>query len=315
MKYLYTILFSILLASTGSCQEVRNVKVTVTEEDGTPIKNADTTITFLGYTPRTTEKIQGQTNALGVFQASGNPPLRMSVRIEKKGYYTTRSDRLSKTKNHDVTFVLRNIKEPVPLFAKRFNSQLPDLGKKVGFDFQVGDWVAPDGKGKTVDIFFRADVFHNKEGKDSGKLEVTFPHEQDGIATVNEKNGYITQSEMLIPHLAFKEGYSEKIQRVESGYQNEKKPHNTAYFLRTRAQMVSEDKYHFNYSKFNDGIEFFMSGGVFLDGESRKKHPQEVCVLTFTYYFNPTPNDRNLEFDTNHNLFIDLESTEQVSKP
>jgi hypothetical protein len=35
----------------------------------------------------------------------------------------------------------------------------------------------------------------------------------------------------------------------------------------------------------------------------------------FTYYFNPTPNDRNLEFDPSRNLFTNLEPTEQVREP
>ena len=37
--------------------------------------------------------------------------------------------------------------------------------------------------------------------------------------------------------------------------------------------------------------------------------------VRFTYYLNPTPNDRNVEFDPERNLFTDLKSSEEVWKP
>ena len=40
-----------------------------------------------------------------------------------------------------------------------------------------------------------------------------------------------------------------------------------------------------------------------------------VRKIQFTYYFNPTPNDRNLEFNPKANLFKNLTSLEEVSAP
>jgi hypothetical protein len=37
--------------------------------------------------------------------------------------------------------------------------------------------------------------------------------------------------------------------------------------------------------------------------------------ITFSYLFNPTANDRNLEFDPKKNLFKNLESGEEIQKP
>jgi hypothetical protein len=37
--------------------------------------------------------------------------------------------------------------------------------------------------------------------------------------------------------------------------------------------------------------------------------------MQFRYYFNPTPNSRNIEFDPKHNLLSGLQSFEQVSAP
>ena len=77
-------MLSVLSLELASCQESRTVKVTVTEEDGTPIENVDTLVTFLGYTGEQTERVKGKTDAKGVFVAIGRPPLRMGVVLEKK---------------------------------------------------------------------------------------------------------------------------------------------------------------------------------------------------------------------------------------
>ena len=37
--------------------------------------------------------------------------------------------------------------------------------------------------------------------------------------------------------------------------------------------------------------------------------------MSFTYYLNPAPNDRNVEFDPKQNLFTNLKRTEQVTAP
>jgi hypothetical protein len=56
------------------------------------------------------------------------------------------------------------------------------------------------------------------------------------------------------------------------------------------------------FGKFSSDIEY---GGASAKGS----------YLKFTYYLNPTPNDRNLEFDPKRNLFTDLKPTEQVTSP
>ena len=37
--------------------------------------------------------------------------------------------------------------------------------------------------------------------------------------------------------------------------------------------------------------------------------------IGFAYYLNPTPNDRNIEFDPKRNLFTNLKTEEQVTAP
>jgi hypothetical protein len=56
-----------------------------------------------------------------------------------------------------------------------------------------------------------------------------------------------------------------------------------------------------NYGKIHGPIRFWIE-------------PPEA-TLSMTYYLNPTPNDRNLEFDPKKNLFTDLKPDERVYEP
>lgn len=315
MKMIAQLCLGLLLTGLASCQEIRTVKTTVTEEDGTPIEGIDVTVNFLAYGTDKTIRNKGVTNKKGVCQVSGSTSGRIHVRMEKEGYYQTKSGRLSRHKDHDMTFVLRKIKNPIPLYAKKFRGKAPGIGRRYGFDFEEGDWVEPQGKGKRTDLYFRVDLTKDTKGKRAGKLSITFPNEEEGVAIIAETNGYLILSKLVMPHYASENNYQNKIERTESGYQNERKPRNTAYFLRTRAKQGKPGDTIFNYAKFQNGINFSMGGGMFLEEPYRSRYPDEYGAIEFTYYFNSTPNDRNLEFDTNRNLFRNLDSTERVNEP
>jgi hypothetical protein len=314
-KRLHTLLALCLL--TTSCNGVtRTVRVTVTGEDGTPIKDADVGIYFLGYDLNKDKEVAGFTNDLGVFSATDKAVLRMETSIAKDGYYKTHSGRLRRTQDHDVTFVLREKRNPIPLHAKKYRGKLPGLSKKFGFDFQAGDWVAPHGEGQTVDALFKATIIRDKNSnKISGEIEITFDNEGEGISIVNSDTGYNSLSELVMPHQAPLGLYEKSISRLESGYENKSKPRNTSYFFRTRKNKISAGKTIYNYTKFNDGFNFVMGGGEFLKEPYRKRFPKEYAMVDFTYYFNPTPNDRNLEFDPKRNLLTNLEYEERANQP
>jgi hypothetical protein len=40
-----------------------------------------------------------------------------------------------------------------------------------------------------------------------------------------------------------------------------------------------------------------------------------TAIINFTYYLNPEPNSRNMEFDPKRDLFKNLKDSEQVSAP
>jgi hypothetical protein len=56
--------------------------------------------------------------------------------------------------------------------------------------------------------------------------------------------------------------------------------------------------------------------GCSVDGDIRLDPiNSKTRILLFTYYLNPTPNDRNLEFDPKRNLFTNLKDEERVTAP
>ena len=53
-----------------------------------------------------------------------------------------------------------------------------------------------------------------------------------------------------------------------------------------------------------------------IDGDIRfSPIRSKTCSLMFTYYLNPTPNDRNMEFDPKRNLLTGLKDAEKVDVP
>ena len=242
MKTLLYATLSALTLGVASCQESRTVKVKVIEENGKPIKDVRVIVTFLGYTGEQTQRIEGVTDITGGFSAQGKPPLRMGVRLEKKGYYTTTSGRLSRTKDHKVSYVLRKIKNPIPLYAKKTRIIAPVLEKNLAYDFMVGDWVIPYGRGKHEDIFFK--VSHNKINRRDYKyqLEVTFPNDLDGIQEFFDNRLSDLKSKHQAPEKGYKPSWLQKVERKPSVGRTGNRNPNRNYWLRIRSKKNTAGK-------------------------------------------------------------------------
>ena len=181
----------------ASCQETRTVKVTVVEEDGkTPVAGAEVGVYYLAYDTSKDKEVAGTTNENGVFVARGDAPLRMEVGIRKNDYYRTFSGRLSRRKDHDLTFVLRRIKNPIPMYAKRIDIIPPESEKWCGYDLKEGDWVTPHGRGKTSDFLMKTHVLRNNDEFEDFHYEfaIRFPNQHDGFAVVPRHENSVFKS-------------------------------------------------------------------------------------------------------------------------
>ncbi|WFB36365.1 carboxypeptidase-like regulatory domain-containing protein [Kiritimatiellota bacterium B12222] len=315
MRYLWKLIFSLCLTSQVACQPLKTINVNVVGDDGNPIEGAEVVVWFYGYQPEDSKSDEGLTNEEGNFHAQGRPLLGMLARVNKDGYYQTEKDRLPMTEDQNLTLVLRETLNPIPLIVRKVREKVPGIGEFYGYDLKNGDWVKPFGKGMHTDLLFKVMIVKNEEGKFGGKLEVTFLSENEGVFVIDSSNGYLPLSKMKMPNLAPSEAYKQNIKRIEYGYQNVNKPRNTSYFFRTRVNEESNGEFTYHYTKFLDGIKFSMGGGQFLEEPSRSKYPKEYGAIDFVYYFNPQRNDRNLEFDPSSNLIKGLKYGERESQP
>jgi hypothetical protein len=358
---LITILALCTLSQTCRAQDdppfSTRVAVSISDDDKIPVAGADVLIAYLhAYDGKRDRKHEGQTDAAGQYEAKDWVNGSVLLRASKDGHYPLDFERVlirmnvdwQKIKNIELPLVMRQIKQPVPLYARKFSAVIPAYEQPIGFDFEAGDWVAPLGKGKIPDMLLnfnrklvgyignvkhedmvmdlekthrenprlKDSYFESLEksygkidksnydnsidtvsGKWDGKTIITFPHPQEGIA--NAAKDYCHYSALTLPHQAYWKGYSESLSMVTDNYTPKNTPPVPAYFVRTR--VILDDKGEIisaNYAKITSPIYFDPRGRI-----------------EFTYVFNPTPNDRNLEFDTNRNLFGELDLEQRVTAP
>ncbi|RXK55071.1 hypothetical protein ESB00_03995 [Oleiharenicola lentus] len=197
--------------------------------------------------------------------------------------------------NPQVEIVVPRIVNPIPLYARRYGlherASLPIEGA-VGFDLVVSDWVPPYGKGKTADFIFdyRTIVPLVDEQKAfECVLNLTFMNPGDGIVS---RQASPARRLIQLPRQAPEEGYEPKwtkrfgrLTDVSDLLPHERE--NLNYFFRVRTVLDSSGKVvSAHYGKIYGDIVF-----------------DAVRHLRFTYYINPTPLDRNLEFNPKRNLF------------
>ncbi|MFQ3270215.1 MAG: hypothetical protein ACI9A1_000529 [Lentimonas sp.] len=314
------------------------LKATVVDELGDPIEDADLTAGFPGFQGKGIVK-NAVTDLNGFGSVKGHAHFGVNLLINKDGYYESKfwkiyvsedpdsGELTPRTRSFDVT--LRRTINPRGLIAKRKEFEIPVKGDWVGYDFEQGDWVEPYGQGQEGDLLVRyenkflgynvseeklkeirdimgkwsvqngkawtEEMERHTHGNWSGKLEVKFPSEGEGIVKVVD--GYLEQSEMKMPHMAFEEGYE-----TDAAWTGDMPRGNPVlyqgYFLRLRVVKRGDEIIEANYAKINEEPVFDPRG-----------------TISFSYYFNPDVNDRNLEFDPSKNLLKNLDSQERVKLP
>jgi len=228
------------------------------------------------------------------------------------------------------------VRKPIPLKAKqegfshrRVNGpkdtepadpRLPDLAiTEVGYDAELLEPMPPHGQGKHMDFTIKVtSVFRGFEDAnlerravvdseigtftfDEGKVRygnwthsVTyrFPNKGDGIVLSPQFWSYC---KLAVPHKAPEEGYGSELTLKEevrqvynlttlSNYRDKMK--NNGMFLRVRTQLDKDGKVvSANYAKIVSPLVTTLSAGN-----------------VFKIFYNPTPNDRNLEYDLQTNL-------------
>jgi len=208
-----------------------------------------------------------------------------------------------------VTIRLQRVERPIPLLKKRVargdwssGDFIAKSGGRLRFDFMVGDWLPPVGKGRVADVEF-----------------TRLPHEDLGEAENEVAKGRSFRDSMAVKFLGSDNGLVErrplnrqvlKIRTApEDGYR--------ADYLcwkgqdeKLRWQSSYDEKRCFCFrirTRRNDRGEIVEAyyGKIYGDFliETKSNPYVPVASAQFRYYLNPTPLDRNLEWDRKTNLF------------
>jgi hypothetical protein len=291
--------------------------IKVIDEDRRPVENANVTLAFGNAS------VKGTTDAAGLF--AGEDPCGVAgigSRIQKDGYYlssapipkfTELDTNLNRWRPWNETFVtiLRPITKPVALYAKRVQTDIPVLGRPCGYDLEAGDWVTPYGKGKRNDLVFSIRKSVNDMRNFDAQGEMTFANPRDGMLAASMAETGKT-SVFAWERQAPEDGYGQT-SHLQNTWMSAtggkpilsfKNPDREweGYFFRVRTVEQDGRIVSANYGKIGGGIEI-------------EPRDSTTCMIVFTYYFNPTSQDRNLEWDPKSNLFGSLKRDETPRAP
>ena len=314
-----------LLAFTPLLLTAQKVAVHVHDQDGSAVENASVKITYEGITNLgKTHEVEGITDEDGLFRSSGNAKVGVWFWVKKDGYYDHGyypAERDIIGMNHltdeiEKSIELRQVMNPIALYGRfEGGGKIPLLGEWCGYDLAEGDWVAPHGDGEVTDLMLRferefikfeerrspiavrreaiegkyrrlgkeftEEAFRLEAGLWDMSLEVAFPQEKEGLIRVSD--AFNLHSVLRMPHQAPEEGYEPTYGYLIKSNEYLAVAKDIGYFLRTRVVLDEDGEIESaNYAKVHGDFRITVDGKV-----------------NFTYYFNPTPNDRNLEFERN----------------
>lgn len=244
------------------------------------------------------------TDTNGYAQVSEKCSNGFCLRINKDSYYQHIEDWklysliLEGSVLTNCTVELKKIKNPVPMYVKQENREIPNTEDFFGYDFEVGDWVAPHGEGKVSDILFKPKFTSSDRYNYSVELEVKFPGEYNGIQPMPRKYQERQGSQLRSSHQAPEAGYVDylnmsrfrKDEIVDDGDFSEKDREGYYYRIRSEVDMQG-NLISAQYGKIYGSFDLY--GGIL----------GKELGLAFFYYFNPDKT-RNVEFDPKRNLFL-----------
>jgi hypothetical protein len=282
------------------------VKLEVVDDAGQPVTGAKACVNYLS------DQFAGVTDTNGIYTASHvDQSIQLAFHVEKPGYYSYLSQYLlgfnydAAKWNPTVKVVLNRIINPIPMYARSVQIEVPAVDKPFGFDLIQSDWVTPYGIGIKSDVFFEIHRRWTSRNDFDVTLDVTFPNSRDGLIPV-ENLPIQGSTGPHIPNIAPPDGYGPQLSHELSntpanGWKDNGTNQN--YYFRVRTVL---DR--------NGNIQSALYGKIYGDF-SLDPINSKTSLIVFTYYLNPTANSRNVEFDPNHNLIENLPAMQQIKTP
>jgi hypothetical protein len=311
----------------------REYTLTVIDESTLPIQGAAVSSLFSRKNdPRfsSMQSFEGTTDAQGVFRfKAGDEMCLVRLRAEKQGYFdadVTEVHGMGKVPSdltHIITLPYETKEIPLNYKEVQLRTLKGTLPRKtwVGFDFAIGDVVAPWGRGQTSDIRFWVDgeqigwaetaetieqfrkdkdhtrfseaEFNSMYGSFRGITKVNCAQPGDGIM---RSPAFWPYCQLKMPALAPAEGYATTLEIPYAtlpypSYQDDY----VGYYLRVRTKLGPDGRViSAHYAKIQGAIRCAYG------------------AITFRYYYNPVADDRRLVLDRKRNLLQPPPGTEGV---
>jgi hypothetical protein len=343
MKRLVSVVVVSVFAASGCCSQesqsrafndaLRNgakAKHTFKIKDAIekPISNATVNVGFVMMNNRS-QKVVGSTDTNGLFTAEGLTQWEVGVRVSKDGYYDSTwgvflgrdgqevSDGCWQPWNPTIPIVLREKRNPIPMYATWVDEwQLPN-DTDVGFDCAKGDLLEPHGKGKVADFNIRVTSNGTPFKDATSRLRLSAADEGGGFIRKQK----IHWSEFVSEHEAPEYGYHPELQTSNEVkrpfYEANPDDLSAGEYLIFKSRIVRDEKGNIisaNYSKIYGRLGYGVGNNPH-EKSARFQKDTNYGGVKFPYYFNPTPNDRNLEFNGEKNLFNPKERKSIYSLP
>ena len=211
--------------------------------------------------------------------------------------------------NMVATIRLQRVERPIPLFVKRvakvtrgvFTADIFPKGEDtLRYDLLMGDWLPPVGTGRVADVTFtrhpREDLGEGVNGADvrgpsyRDSMTVRFPGEGNGLVELHPPPSYRLRIRTA-PEDGYRSEYlcwrgTNRKLEDDSNYDE-----NRCFCFRIRTRRDDRGRIVEAYYGKIYGDILMYTGYNFI-----------VCGVKFLYYLNPTPLDRNLEWDRKTNL-------------
>ncbi len=270
---------------------ISTVNFRVIDENGKGVQNAN----ILGTSYWRSGKTKGLTDVNGEFSYQDRVYTDIGCLVEKPGYYRTRGEVWhgkgieNEHPTNTLVVVIKRIIDPVPLTFRKIETNLPRLGMSVPFDLAIGDWVEPDGRGKTNDVWFSGEKRMVSRSDHDIRVTVSFSNGLNGMQEFIANAPFYTPvaSDLVPTHLAPSAGYTNRVDLWQ--YWNPGKPmemryrDDRNYIFRVRCKKDQNDKN----LEANVG---WMRQDIEIDpGETK------TIWMRFHYYYNPNPQSRSLE--------------------
>ncbi len=312
-----SLLYFVAFLASGIVAAERNLFIR--DEDGSGLSGAEIEAVFTPpEDPRLASIVvcKGSTDTQGRFRYDVDEGLILTrVRSKRPGYFAAEMDHrhgLGRAKQlAEITLTLPRETELVPLHYREVRlSRLP-TGKRIGFDAEVADAVAPWGMGKIADFELElesrqagwtesTDVLTELRrtaegarldesewaatyGHFRGSLRLSFPRRGDGLT---ETTAFWPYCLLKMPAQAPGDGYlATKSFPFDTLSADNSSPDSTGYYLRVRTQLDADGQpASAHYAKIQ---------GRIIAGQGR---------VSFRFYYNPRSGDRRLALDFRKNL-------------